>query len=79
MEIDVLAVTALASETFVAVDEIVTEPADEVTVAFVAVEIWPEPEIEILPVARMAPVGATDVPPEIEIIPAVAVSDPAPS
>jgi hypothetical protein len=74
-----------AADTFL---PIVTVPADElaekipevlVTVAFVAVEILPEPEKVISPVACIAPVGATDEPPVIESVPAEAVREPAPS
>jgi hypothetical protein len=73
------------AETFL---PIVTVPAVEltekipdvlVTVAFVAVEILPEPEKVMSPLAWIAPVGATDEPPVIESVPDEAVRDPAPS
>lgn len=67
---------------------IVTVPAVEftekipdvlVTVALVAVEMFPVPENVMSPLAWTAPVGATDEPPEIESVPAEAVREPAPS
>ena len=79
MVIDVDASTALAKEIFAPVEVMATEPAVDFTVAFVAVEIWPEPERVMFPVAWIAPVGATELPPEIESVPLLAVSEPAPS
>jgi hypothetical protein len=54
-----------------------TVPVLEVNDAPVFV-IAPEPEIVMSPVALKAPVGATDVPPEIERVPPCAVIAPAP-
>jgi hypothetical protein len=54
-------------------------PAVLVTVALVAVEMFPDPENVMSPLAWIAPVGATDEPPVIESVPAEAVREPAPS
>jgi hypothetical protein len=54
-----------------------TVPELEVMVAPELV-IAPEPEIVTLPLAKRAPVGATEVPPEIVNVPADAVREPAP-
>ena len=54
-----------------------TEPEVEVSGA-VEFETAADPESEISPRARMAPVGATDVPPLIVTVPLVAVRVPAP-
>jgi hypothetical protein len=51
IEIDVLALTALAKAMFAPVEVIAIEPPVEVTVAFVAVETCPEPERVTLPLA----------------------------
>jgi hypothetical protein len=40
--------------------------------------IAPEPEIVMSPLAEIVPVGATEVPPEIERVPPLAVIVPAP-
>ena len=61
----------------VPVDVTETLPADEVIEA-VALVMAAEPEIVMFPVAEIAPVGATDVPPEIESVPPLAVRVPAP-
>ena len=68
------------------VAEVVIAPEDEVMeiapaeelIAAVELVIAPEPEIVMLPVALIAPVGATEVPPLIDTVPLVAVSEPAP-
>ena len=60
-----------------AVDLTDTAPAVEVIVAPELLTAW-EPESEMSPLARTAPVGATDVPPLIVTLPFVAVSVPAP-
>jgi hypothetical protein len=54
-----------------------TVPVLDVIVAPVLV-MAPEPEIVMLPLAEMVPVGATEVPPEIERVPPLAAIAPAP-
>jgi hypothetical protein len=54
-------------------------PAVDVIEAFVMFVKAPVPESVIFPVARIAPVGWTEDPPMIRIVPAEAVSDPAPT
>jgi hypothetical protein len=77
-EIAEAAETLLSIEIVAAVEVIATEPEVEVMSAAVAVEMFPDPEIEILPEAWSAPVGATVVPPLIRTVPASAVKAPAP-
>ena len=77
-EISLAAETLLFRVTVAPVEVIDTEPAVEVMSAAVAVEMFPDPEIEILPEAWSAPVGATVVPPLIRTVPASAVKAPAP-
>ena len=77
-EIAEAAETLLSNEIVAAVEVIATEPEVEVMSAAVAVEMFPDPEIEILPEAWSAPVGATVVPPLIRTVPASAVKAPAP-
>lgn len=76
---DVAAEIALVKFTVVLVEVIETLDPVEVIDAPVAFVIPAEPEIVIAPDAWMAPVGATDEPPEIESVPAEAVREPAPS
>jgi hypothetical protein len=59
------------------VEVIETLPELEVIVAPVLV-LAPDPEIVMFPVAEIVPVGATDVPPEIERVTPLAVIAPAP-
>jgi hypothetical protein len=69
----------IAPDMFTVVPEEVAETAPEVEVSgAVALETAADPESEILPRARSAPVGATEVPPLMVIVPLVAVSVPAP-
>ena len=56
-----------------------TSPAVEVIEAFVMFVKAPVPESVIFPVALIAPVGSTEEPPVIRMVPAEAVSDPAPT
>lgn len=63
--------------TVVPVDSTDTDPAVDV-IGAVELETAADPESEILPRARIAPVGATDVPPLMLIVPLVAVNVPAP-
>lgn len=63
--------------TVVPVDTTETDPAEDV-IGAVELEIAADPVSEILPRARSAPVGATEVPPLMVIVPLVAVSVPAP-
>jgi hypothetical protein len=63
--------------TVVPVDTTETDPAVDVSGA-VELETAADPESEMFPGARIAPVGATDVPPLIVTVPLVAVSVPAP-
>ena len=63
--------------TVVPVDTTETDPAVDVSGA-VELETAADPESEMLPEARIAPVGATDVPPLMLIVPLVAVNVPAP-
>ena len=78
-----LRVAVVAAETIAemfiveALDVTLTLPAVEVRVA-VALVMAPDPEITMFPDARIAAVGATEVPPLILRVPAVAVSVPAP-
>lgn len=74
---EVEAEIAPESETVLPVETTDTEPVVEVSGA-VEFETAPEPESEMLPWARIAPVGATDVPPLIVMVPLLAVSVPAP-
>lgn len=74
---EVEAETAAETVTVVPVETTETDPEVEVSVA-VEFETAAEPESEILPNARIAPVGETEVPPLMEIDPLVAVSVPAP-
>lgn len=76
---DVAAEIALVKLTVVPVEVIETLDPVEVIDAPVAFVIPAEPEIVIAPDAWIAPVGATDEPPEIERVPAEAVREPAPS
>jgi hypothetical protein len=63
--------------TVVPVDTTETDPAVDVSGA-VELETAADPDSEMLPEARIAPVGATDVPPLMLIVPLVAVNVPAP-
>jgi len=63
--------------TVVPVDSTDTDPAVDV-IGAVELETAADPESEILPRARIAPVGATEVPPLIVTVPFVAVNVPAP-
>jgi hypothetical protein len=56
-----------------------TSPAVEVIDAFVRFVNSPVPERVMFPVALIAPVGLTEDPPMIRIVPEEAVSDPAPT
>ena len=64
-EISFDAETLLSRVRVAPVEVIETEPAVEVMSAAVAVEMFPDPEIKMLPEACKAPVGATEVPPLI--------------
>jgi hypothetical protein len=55
-----------------------TLPAEDVSAAADEVVKLPEPDRVMFPVASIAPVGATVVPPLIVIVPLVAVREPAP-
>jgi endonuclease V-like protein UPF0215 family len=77
-EIAVAAETLLSKVTVAPVEVIETDPIDDAMSAPVAVVMFPDPEIKTLPEACKAPVGATDVPPEIIRVPLVAVREPAP-
>jgi hypothetical protein len=70
--------TAPERETVVPVEATDTEPVVEVSGA-VELETAAEPEREMSPSARIAPVGATDVPPLILTVPLVAVRAPVPA
>ena len=63
--------------TVVPVDTTETDPAVDVSGA-VEFETAADPDSEMLPRARIAPVGATDVPPLMVTVPLVAVKVPAP-
>ena len=76
--IEVEADTAPESETVVPVEVTDTDPAVEVSGA-VELETAAEPESKMLPWARIAPVGATEVPPLIVTVPVEAVNAPEPT
>jgi hypothetical protein len=69
--IELGAVTFLSTEMVPAVDVIATAPVFEVTVAVEldAVVMLPEPESVMFPVAWIAAVGATEVPPLMVMVP----------
>jgi hypothetical protein len=75
---EVEAETAPDSETVVPVEITDTDPLVEVSGA-VELEIAAEPESKMSPCARIAPVGATEVPPLMVTVPEVAVRAPAPA
>jgi len=70
--------TALVRLMLAPLEVIEALPPEEVIVPEVGFVIWPEPDNVTFPEALRAPVGATVVPPLIEIDPLVAVRDPAP-
>ena len=59
-------------------DDVIEMLAPESIVPPVGFVISVEPAMVMFPVALMAPVGATDVPPEIDKVPPCALSAPAP-
>ena len=69
-EIALAADTLRASVRLAPVDVIDTEPAVELMSAAELVVMFPDPEIKMLPEACRAPVGATEVPPLIDRVPA---------
>jgi hypothetical protein len=75
---EVEAETAPESVTVLPVDTTDTEPVVEVSGA-VELETAAEPKSEMSPSARIAPVGATEVPPVILTVPLVAVRAPVPA
>ena len=64
-EIAEAAETLLSKVTVAPVEVIETDPAVDAISALVAVVMFPDPEIKMLPEACKAPVGATEVPPLI--------------
>ena len=68
-EIAVAADTLRSKVTVAPVEVMDTEPVDEAMSAPVAVVMFPDPEIKMLPEACKAPVGATVVPPEMVMFP----------
>ena len=69
-EIALAADTLRSSVRLAPVDVIDTEPAVELMSAAELVVMFPDPEIKMLPEACRAPVGATEVPPLIDRVPA---------
>ena len=76
-EIAEAAETVLSKVIVAPVEVIDTEPDEEAMSALVAVVMFPEPDIETLPEACKAPVGATVVPPLMVKFPAE-LRDPVP-
>ena len=72
------AFTGLPMVTKPPVDEISTDPAEDVIAALVAVVIWPVPRSTTLLVAWIAPVGSMLEPPVMRTVPAEAFRAPAP-
>ena len=64
-----VALTALVIATVLPLEDTETSPAVEVRVAPVRFVNAPDPEIEMLPAAWIAPVGATEDPPPIVTVP----------
>lgn len=69
-EIALAADTLRSSVRLAPVDVIDTEPDVELMSAAELVVMFPDPEIKMLPEACRAPVGATEVPPLIDRVPA---------
>jgi hypothetical protein len=69
-EIALDAETLRSSVRLAPVDVIDTEPDVELMSAAELVVMFPDPEIKMLPEACRAPVGATEVPPLIDRVPA---------
>jgi hypothetical protein len=69
-EIAVAADTLRSKVTVAPVELMDTDPVDEAMSAPDTVVMFPDPEIKMLPEACKAPVGATEVPPLIERVPA---------
>jgi hypothetical protein len=69
-EIAVAADRLRSKVTVAPVEVIETDPAVDAISALVAVVMFPDPEIKMLPEACKAPVGATEVPPLMERVPA---------
>jgi hypothetical protein len=69
-EIAVAADTLRSKVTVAPVEVIETDPAVDAISALVAVVMFPDPEIKMLPEACKAPVGAMEVPPLMERVPA---------
>jgi hypothetical protein len=65
-----VALTALVIATVLPLEVTETSPAVEVRVAPVRFVTAPDPESVTFPTAWIAPVGATEVPPLMEIVPA---------
>jgi hypothetical protein len=76
-EIAEAAETLLSKVTVAPVEVIDTEPDEEAMSALVAVVMFPDPEIKMLPEACKAPVGAIEVPPLMVKFPAE-LRDPVP-